>query len=174
MEGDSKSRFAVTEILGALAVILSLIFVGVQIRENNRATMSATASASIDTASAWYYEVGNNEQSSALLYQYLTNPDSLTDEERFQATMNLHGLFLLFQNSYYLANDGTLEQTILHTLTEVVVGIKDLPGFHLFWKQRKSVFSEGFQDYVNSIIASERTVSEGLFDGTGSIPSSNK
>jgi hypothetical protein len=163
MAGSGRNRLSLTEMLGAVAVVLSLVFVGIQIRENNRATMSAMASASIDSISAWYLEIGNNEQSSALIYHYLSDPNLLSAEERFQAAMNLHGVFLVFQNSYYLANEGTLEHSILHSVTEAIVGIREQPGFQLYWKQRRSIFLEGFQEYVDSILASDRKVSEGLF-----------
>ena len=41
MAGSGKSKLSLTEMLGAIAVMLSLVFVGIQIRESNRATMSA-------------------------------------------------------------------------------------------------------------------------------------
>jgi len=156
----------ISETIGVSAVILSLIFVGIQIRENNRATMSAMASASIDQTTTWYVELGNNSESSAILYNYFANPNSLTAEQRFQATINLHGLFLVFQNSYYLVQEGTLEQSILHSLTEAIVGIKKQPGFILFWKQRRSIFLDDFQDYVDSVVATDREASVGLFSGS--------
>jgi hypothetical protein len=170
----STNKLGLTEILGALAVVLSLVFVGVQIRENNRATKSAMASASVDSLSAWYVEIANNEQSSALMVHYLSDPNSLSVEKRFQATMNLHGLLLIFQNAFYLANEGTLEQSILYSMTETVLGIKEQPGFHLYWKQRKSIFTGGFQDYINTLVASDRSASEGLFISTDSDSPSNK
>ena len=172
MENISKGKFTTIEILGGIGVILSLIFVGIQIRENNRATMSAMASASVDSISAWYVEIGNNDQSSALFYQYLANPDSLSPEQKFQAVMNAHALFLIFQNTYYLAKEGTLETQILHTLTGAIAGVRDQPGLLLFWKQRRSIYLEGFQEYVDALLASDRTVSEGVFgDGNLATPS---
>ena len=164
----------VTEILGGMGLILSLIFVGIQIRESNRATMSAMASASVDSISTWYVEIGNDDQSSALLYQYFANPSSLSPEKKFQAAMNLHGLFLIFQNTYYLANEGTLEEQILHSLTEAIFAVKAQPGLLLFWKQRKYIFLKGFQEYVESILTSDRSVSEGLFSDANLVPPSNK
>ena len=155
-----------TEVLGAIAVALSLIFVGVQISENTRATKSAMASAMVDTTSAWYVELGSNDQSSAILFNWLTDPDSLTAEERFQATMNLHGLFLVFQNSFYLVDEGTLENEVLHSLTQVVIGVKDQPGLLNYWKQRRYVFSERFQEYVDAIIATNKVVPVELFKRT--------
>lgn len=174
MENINRAKITTVEILGAVGVILSLIFVGIQIRDNNRATMSAMASASVDSISAWYVEIGNNQQSSTLFYQYLANPDSLPPEQKFQAVMNLHGLFLIFQNTYSLANEGTLETQIQHTLTEAIAGVKEQPGLLLFWKQRRSIFLEGFQEYVDSILASDRTVSEGVFSNSKLATPSNK
>jgi hypothetical protein len=86
--------------------------------------------------------------------------------------MNLHGLFLIFQNTYYLANEGTLETQIQYRLTEAIAGVKDQPGLRLFWKQRRSIFLKGFQEYVDSILASDRKNSEGLYsDGNLATPS---
>ena len=174
MTNIDKKTPNLMEALGALALVLSLVFVGVQIRESNRATRSAMASAIIDSTSAWYVEIGNDGTSSALIYHYFRDPNSLSVEERFQAAMNLHGIFLIFQNSYYLANEGTLEQSILHSLTAAIVGIKEQPGFHLYWKQRRSLFTEGFQEFIDSILASEKKISEGIFSSTNSEPPSNK
>ena len=136
--------------------------------------MSAMASASVDSISAWYIEIGNDEQSSALVYRFFVDPNSLSPQERFQATMNIHGLFLVFQNSYYLANEGTLEQSILRSLTAAMLSAKGTPGLHLFWKQRRSIFMEEFQNFVDSILDSDRTVSEGLFGAGNPEPPSNK
>ena len=88
--------------------------------------------------------------------------------------MNVHGLFLVFQNSYYLANEGTLERSILRSLTAAMLSAKGTPGLHLFWKQRRSIFMEEFQNFVDSILDSDRTVPEGLFGVGNPEPPSNK
>ncbi len=75
----------------------------------------------------------------------------------------VHGLFLAFQNSYYLARENTLDDRINPSLTEVIVGVKDQPGFQLFWRQRKAIFFPEFQDYVDTAMSSDRRVSEGVY-----------
>ncbi len=72
-------------------------------------------------------------------------------------------MFLAFQNSYYLAREGTLDDRINQSLTEVIVGVKDQPGFQLFWRQRKAIFFPEFQDYVDTAMSADRRVSEGLY-----------
>ncbi len=153
----------IAEVIGMIVVAVTLIFLTVQMRHNTRATKSATANESVSTVTAWYREIGNSEQSCTLLYNALADPESQTPEEWLQFVMNLHGLFLAFQNSYYLAREGTLDDRINQSLTEVIVGFKNQPGFQLFWRQRKAIFFPEFQDYVDTAMSADRRVSEGLY-----------
>ena len=130
----------IAEIIGAVAIVLSLIFVGIQLNDSTRATRSATANESISTVTAWYSELGHNEQSSALFWNALADPTALTPEEWVQFVFNLHGLMLPFQNSYYLAQEGTLDAEVQQSITEAIVAAKEQPGFHLFWRQRRGIF----------------------------------
>lgn len=90
--------------------------------------------------------------------------DSLSSEERFQAIMNIHGAMLMFQNSYYLAQEGTLDKEIQESLIEIINGIKRSSGFAVFWEARKSIFLKDFQNYVEEILASDRINSEAVYE----------
>ena len=154
---------SIAEIIGAVAIVLSLIFVGVQLKDSTRATRSATANEAISTLTAWYAEIGTDEQTSSLFWNAMADPEARTPEEWFQFTMVFHGIMLTFQNSFYLANEGTLDEEIHQSMTEVLVGVKDQPGLHRYWRQRRSIFYRDFQDYVDSILAVERRVSDGIY-----------
>ena len=96
----------------------------------------------------------------------MAQPDSLDPEEKFQAVMNIHGAMLMFQNSYYLAKEGTLDREIHQSLVEIINGIKNSPGFTVFWQARKSIFLKDFQDYVERIVAGEKINSQGIYQMT--------
>ncbi len=153
----------IAEVIGVVVVAITLIFLTAQMRQNTRATRSATANESVSTVTAWYREIGNSEQSCTLLYNALADPESQTPEEWLQFVLNLHGLFLAFQNGFYLAREGTLDDRINQSLIEVIVGVKDQPGFQLFWRQRRAIFFPEFQDYVDTAMSADRRVSEGLY-----------
>jgi len=93
----------------------------------------------------------------------MENPDELTREQWFQFVMNFHAFMLNVQNSYYLVEEGTLDLEIRDSLTAVIMAVKDQSGFQLYWKQRKAIFFLKFQDYIDTIIASEKTNSKGLY-----------
>ena len=93
----------------------------------------------------------------------IEEPDTLNREEWYQYVMNLHALMLNFQNSYYLAKEGTLDLEIRDSLTTVIGAVRGQPGFTRYWRQRKAIFFPEFQAYVDEILSAEGVVSEGLY-----------
>ncbi|RMZ51668.1 hypothetical protein EB822_01715 [Flavobacteriaceae bacterium PRS1] len=165
MKYTLKKVIKLSEIIGGIAIVTSLIFVGIQFRENTIATKSATANAANAIVIAWYTETGNSAQSSQLMWDYIKDPKSITSSgEIYQVTVLVHGLILSFQNSYYLAAEGTLDQNILKSLTAALIAVKNQPGFLEYWENRKSLFFEEFRDYLTAILVSDSEVTEGIYE----------
>ncbi|RLD25933.1 MAG: hypothetical protein DRI75_12610 [Bacteroidetes bacterium] len=152
MKYKLKNIALFAEILGGIAILISLIFVGIQFKENAKATKSANASATVAALANWYVEMGNNSESSELFYNFMADPDALTSQERFQAVMNSHGLFIIFQNSFYLVKEGTLDSEMQNSLTSAMLGAVGQPGFKFFWEQRKSFYFKDFRLYIEDLI----------------------
>jgi len=164
MKYKLKDIALVAEILGGIAILISLIFVGIQLNENTRETRSASATATISAMASWYADIGNNQQSSMLFYKFLAEPDSIPKAEKVQAIYNLHSMFLIFQNGYYLVKEGTLDPQILESLTVVIKGVRDQPGMIYYWNTRKTIFFEEFRGYVDEILETTDPISEGIYE----------
>ena len=82
----------ITEIFGGVAILISLLFVGIQLKENTKATRSSTATATIGTMTDWYVTMGTNAEASKSFWRFLADPESMTKEEQLQHIYNLHGL----------------------------------------------------------------------------------
>ncbi len=165
MKNKLKNIALIAEIFGGIAILITLIFVGIQFRENTIATKSATANAANAITIAWYSETGNSAQSSQLMWDYIKDPKSITSNaEKYQVTILIHGLFLAFQNSYYLANEGTLDQNVHESLVAALSAVRNQPGFQEFWENRKSLFFKEYRDYVTSLLTSDSNVTEGIYE----------
>jgi hypothetical protein len=165
MKYSLKKIALLAEIFGGIAIVVSLIFVGIQFKENTKATKSATANAANAITIAWYTETGNSAQSSQLVWDYIKDPKSIISSgEKYQATILLHGLLLSFQNSYYLAAEGTLDQNVHESLNAALRAVKNQPGFYEFWELRKSLFFKEYRDYVTTILTSDSEVTEGIYE----------
>jgi len=164
MEYNLEQIALIVEIIGGIVIIISLLFVGLQLKESAKATRSATAVTTVSELTSWYSNLGNSEQGSYVFWNFMTNPESITPVERFQAIMNLHGILLTWQNSYYLVKEGTLDKRVQESLLEIINGVKNNPGFQVFWHSRKAIFLKEFQEYVEEIMVTDKTNSEGIYD----------
>lgn len=153
----------IAEIIGAFAVVVSLVYVGIQVNDGVGASRSASVNDANVALQSWYLEVGSNEQASALFYRGLMSPESLPNEDEFQFLMLFHGVFLAFQNSYWLAEEGTLDPELLEALTAAILGVKDTPGMRRYWRQRKSYLNASFGDYVDQLMERETNTSMDIY-----------
>lgn len=164
MSPKSLDWRALLEAGGALAVVTSLIFVGVQMSESARATRSAIAAETVASLSEWYSSLTEEEELAELFRQYIVDPQSLTRKEQFRAGMHLHGLMLIMQNSFYLEEEGTLDARIRRSITEPLNVVGSNPGLRFYWEQRGPIFvNETFKAFVEEALVAEGSNSSGFY-----------
>ena len=161
MDIKSPRLKSALEALSVAAVVLSLIFVGFEVNESTRATRSATAAETTATIAEWYTALGSDQQVSRVFRRFITDPQSLTLEEQYQATMTFHSLMLILQSSFYLEEEGTLSPQIRSSMTQAILSE---PGVRFYWEQRKPIFvNEKFIAFMERTLSGESTHSEDLY-----------
>jgi hypothetical protein len=147
---------SVAEIMGGVAVVVSLIYVGLQLRDSTSAIRSGAASDATEAMQSWYLELGSNRQASDIWFNAMTSPEPLPTRDEFQFMMSMHTVILGMQNSYLLSKEGTLDAEFREAVTTALVAVKDLPGMDRYWRQRRGYFHTGFAEYVDSLLAGNR------------------
>ena len=161
MDNNSLKFKSTLETLSVLAVVLSLIFVGLEVNESTRATRSATAAETTATIAEWYTALGSDQEASDVLRRFVTDPRSLTIEEQYQAVMNIHALMLILQSSFYLEEEGTLTPQIRRSMT---MAMTSEPGIRFYWEQRKPIFvNEDFIAFIEQLFADGYTHSQDFY-----------
>ena len=69
----------------------------------------------------------------------------------------MHGLFFQYQAAYYLAEEGTLDTELQQSLVNTVRGVREQPGFLMYWEQRGNLFQPGFKAFVDGIVVNGDT-----------------
>jgi hypothetical protein len=146
---------SMAEIIGAFAVVISLIYVGVQVNDSASAVRSASANDANVAVQNWYLQIGSDAQTSKVFYDGMISKEPLPTHDEFQFLMMFHGAFLAFQNSYLIAAEGTIDVELLNALTGAIVLVKDLPGTKRYWRQRKSTFHSAFVSYVDELLSQD-------------------
>jgi hypothetical protein len=152
-----KDVASIAEVIGAIAIFISLIYVGIQVNDSTRAVRSATANELAASLSALYIEVGIDPKASQVLMDGITNPESLSREETVQFVYMMHALFLQYQAAYYLSQEGTLDEELRESVTNTILGLRDLPGLLFYWGQRRDLFKPSFREHVDSLLSSGDT-----------------
>ena len=163
MKSKLSELASIAEIIGAFAVVMSLIYVGVQVNDSASAVRSAAANDANVAIQSWYLQIGSNQQTSELIYRALTSEEALSNDEEFQYLMVMHGIFLGFQNSYLLAEEGTIDVELRESLTSVIAGVKGQPGMKRYWRQRKSYLHSGFAEWAEQIFSGDGDITMDIF-----------
>ena len=100
----------------------------------------------------WYLEMGSDRLTSELWLNAMRSPEPLSTQDEFQFLMLMHAVFLGFQNSYLLSQEGTLDPEIRKALTFAIIAVKDLPGMGRYWRQRRDFLHSGFANYVDGLL----------------------
>ena len=141
---------AVGEILGAMAVIASLIFVGVQIRSNTRATQTAATHNISNTFLTLFKSFSDDPEMGRLWIQQTRDISDLTasDVQRlmFISAMALKAL----EDAFHQYQMGQMTDDMWAGWQVQIITICSYPGVRHYWEHRKNFYSPSFQAFVDN------------------------
>ena len=140
------------DVMGGIAVVVSLIYVGIKVNKSTSAIRSSAANDATVAMQSWYLEMGTNRQASDIWFNAMTSPNPLETHDEFQFMMSMHAVLLGMQNSYLLSREGTLDEEFREAVTTAIVAVKDLPGMNRYWSQRRGFFHREFAEYVDELL----------------------
>jgi hypothetical protein len=146
---------AVSGIVSAIAVVVTLIYLAIQIRDSAKASRSEAVTDATGGIQAWYLQLGSNPETAELFLKGVSKPAALSREGQFQFLMLVHSIFLGFQRSYFLSKAGTLDVGLRDSIGTAVHAVNHLPGIHFYWRQRKVFFQAEFVAWVEDLLARE-------------------
>ncbi len=144
---------AVGELLGALAVIVTLGYLAAQIRQNTRTVRSATAQA-IQSAMNDAHAHIKQDSTAARIYRLgLSEPSKLDEDEQVQFSMTMYSVFAQFENIFYQLQQGTLDSAIFERHALAMEFYLQTPGGAEWWESWNGRFSEDFASFLAARLA---------------------
>jgi hypothetical protein len=140
---------AIGQIVGALAVVISLIYVAREIRSNARAARLA----SLGTANELLRQLAVHPELRELYYRGSHDFESLekADREGFHAL--ILQLFNIYQEMYYQHLESHLDPRQWDTIDAVMCDVINThPGIQTWWRSRRPRwFNEEFVKHINQL-----------------------
>jgi hypothetical protein len=144
-----------SQVAAAAAVFASLVFVGLQIREQANATRAQTEQA---VAANWLVVaevMGSNAGAvTAGLQSKSESLAELNDAERLQFFSIMFGFFKHYENIYLQYRRGRITTDEWEPCSNHVLMFLGQPGVRAWWNMRKSAFAPQFREFLEANIAS--------------------
>ncbi len=138
------------EILAALGVVASLIYVGYQIRETRKAVRAATAQARTDLG-VQLITTRYTSDISELLTRSLEQPNSLSPADMFKLKSFFTAHVRHCQNLYYQKEQGLLDDYFSHGVARTTAyWIRNYPWAKDEWAEAQKTVPPQFKNFINT------------------------
>ena len=138
------------EIIGTTAIVVSLIYVAVQIRQNTRATRLTTAQNISHELRAVTVLLATQPETAEMHLKGVANVGSLTPTEKHRFYILLSALYRVYENAYYQNREGALDPYVWEGIIGQLLLSRNSSGYQTFWRDRKQLFSKKFQDFLEN------------------------
>ena len=152
---------ALGEMIGGLGIIVSLIYVGLQIKQNTKATQVAASQAFVDSHGAVVLPVAYNKEFRDIYWRGLSGLSNLQGNELAAFSAWTVQAFRAWESFYYQWQAGAFDDHLWSGFKMQFCALLGQSGIREMWKMRQTHFSVEFQEYVDQIIAN--TPSEPLY-----------
>lgn len=146
---------AIGELVGGVAIIISLIYVGLQIRQNTKATQISAAHSYLDTQNGFIGLINQSDSLADILDRGANGLDKLQGGEIIQFSAFHDQCFSSFQTFYIEWHDGVLDDRLWEYYKHALADVMTHEGIQTWWSNRKHWYHPAFQAYVEQIESSE-------------------
>ena len=153
MHPNWEAISAIGQVVGAAGVILSLLYLGLQVRADARARRTATIQHEFRAQSDFQKALGLDADAADIFYRGLRDPAALSDVERVRFSLMIDSVFRSFEVSLHYAEEGQLESGIWQGLGATMQDLLAYPGPRAVWRMRSHQHSPEFQSFIEAKLA---------------------
>lgn len=135
---------ALGEAIGGIAVLVTLVYLALQTRQNTEALRRALGRDVAEDANAWRYRIVENPEIAEIFRQGLRDPEALSANDRYRFRMFLDALVFHWQHAV-LSGVDIPSLNITRTLSQ--------PGGAWYWTRSKDLLDPVFVEKVDRLLA---------------------
>ena len=149
---------AIGQVVAATAVVISIIYLAIQIRQNTRST-KLEAERDIALGLAKSLQDAAPTTLPGIFVRGSTDPTNATEEELAQFGFFVLGFFRIVQHAHDQRIEGNLSDRSWESVQTFLVTQLRAPGIRAMWKIRGDTYKPEFQAFVNSLAIDESQLS---------------
>ena len=148
-----KKIARLAEVIGGLAVVVGLIFVGFELQQNTlMQRVTATQTLVLDYANA-VDAVGANADTACIYVRGINGLENLNGVERYRFFVLQFHLLRAGEQLHFYSLEGMVDQRIWRGFERQLDEIVRLPGVQQYWAVRGDWYSDEFQAFINGLMS---------------------
>ena len=155
-----EQTYFVTEIVGMVFVVISLLAVFIQLRQNTQIVRASSATQGVEGLAQSWRMLAQDAELMELVLKGLEDPSRLDGVDRARWYSYFSSSWWGLQSSYNQWRNGLLDDDYWHSYKSLFVDLKDQPGLQKHWIDRKHWMSEDFRQYVETEIMTAPATSD--------------
>ena len=141
------------EIIGVVAVVGSIIYLAMQVKQSAQATRSETSNVVTSNAMSQYHLFATDAELFDIMQRGSHDHDSLTNSERGRFYSMFFGALLHWQNLYYHWQKNELDAEGWAPWELLISDAMSLPGSKSAWAVRQQYFQKGYRQYIDGLMS---------------------
>jgi hypothetical protein len=158
---DTAAKFS--EVVGAVAVVIGLIFVGLEIRGNTVAQQFSATQTLVSEYNAAIKSINDGE----FICIYIAagiDFDKLSQSDKIRYSVLMQPILRTFEQLHYSALQGTIDANVHSGFERQYAALMQVKGMQQYWAARSQWFGDAFQDYTEHTIANSDGVAAANFE----------
>jgi hypothetical protein len=143
---------AIAEAIGALGVIISLLYLASQVRQNTKWSKAATRQSLADGAQRLASDVVEGDDIARILWDAMDG-EHVAPHERFRLQSRCLRDLRFWDNAYYQYTQGLLTDEEWEGFRENLKLVFQFPTYREYWDRFQMMFSTSFRRELNGLLS---------------------
>ena len=141
---------SIGSIISGIAVVISLIYLAIQIRRNTEAERTSTYQSIVSDFGTMNNNLAGNPDLSHMFVEALENYHEFSDEDKARISQMFFQIFRMFENMFYQQKKGYLDQDLWIGWKRLMLTYFARPGFQTWWEHRRVVYAKPFVHFLET------------------------
>jgi hypothetical protein len=154
---DLQSLANLGEVIGAAAVVASLLYLALQVRQNSKAQRTENYARALERVSAFQAVLSQDGDLARIFSKGVRDTSELTGLEKIRFTWSLYEAFGSFEFMFHTYKTDEIPEEVWNRWSQTVAWWLNFPGVQQWWMNRPVNFTESFTLFVESLIRENPT-----------------
>lgn len=142
---------AISDLIAAVAVVISLIYLAVQVRSGSKSFKTGLRDSTYISLMEFNHVLLADKDLCWIFQQGARDLESLEERDRPRANHIFYSFFKLFENIYLHTLEGSVEQEIWIRNRQILYSYASQPGARHYLDSRMPIFDPRFQEVLMQI-----------------------